>query len=304
MGCGASVAASSVDLNRTGEALVANLDLEERKFLLEWVEENNKFAQTNGSTRLFIEVCNLLVNPLDIPDTSLVGAEKIEAPGAVDMYHPKQVWPKAELGLCGLKFIQEDEDVKKASALTAFGTSIFWATAQEFPFDEDREDLVYFESREEAVVTMNASFGKILPPQFNRWPNAERDENMVLLCTAGLGQLYLRPVTGEGPEQSNPKRVVPPGTTLECNLDAMGKYGTRRNFVSYGATVFLGGKEGCSDPPKLHELELKGVFTCEQTEKGEGSTTLPADPGWEHAKAIWRSSLVTDVTLKHHLAHL
>ena len=296
MGCIVSstvVLQDVLDLDRTGEELVAALDPVERAYLCEKVEEDNLLKSAcNNNTRWFIKLCQLLVDPTVQPSTTDCGAESLE----------RKKWDAMQLPIGGLTFIKEDEDVGQDNRVVAFATSLNFTLTKEFPWDEDREDLTYFSSREEAVISCSATFGKILPAQFNTWPTIESDKGMAELCTAGLAQMFLRAPSHGQPPYSRGTRMVPDNTVVECNLEHMGKYETRLHWALYGATVFLGTEspvEEGSPPPQLHELKVLGVYTCEQEK-----TLTASDAGWEHAKALFRSSLITDVTLKHHLGNL
>jgi len=286
------------DLDRTGEELIAALPVEERKHLLSYVEANNKFRRCDANTRWHIYVVNMFVDPKKPNPTTLCQPDHEEA---------RELEGVREVG--GLRFVSHDEDAGKDNAFKALSRAwIFKILANAELMDDDVlnrgythgaatiSDLIYFDSEEEAVVSMNTTFGKVLPQQFNIWKDIDSDETLHLVITAGMGQNYLRTPQGTGSHK------IPDGAILACDLEYMGKYDVRgegKVWMRYGATVYLGTTcdAGTSTETALHEMRPIAIYTCEHKR-----IFVPGDAGWEVAKAVFRMSLVISITLKDHLA--
>lgn len=58
-----------------------------------------------------------------------------------------------------------------------------WSTCYEY--DEEPSQLRYFDTVAETVASVNETFGRTLPAQFNTWQNIDSDETLALILTAG-----------------------------------------------------------------------------------------------------------------------
>ena len=112
--------------------------------------------------------------------------------------------------------IREDEDRGVPGRLSGLTKLLMFATTKKFGFDEDHEELLWFDSPAQAVASMDATFGRYLPPQFSTWDGMQSDKMTAMLCVYGVAAWYLTGVRTA--EQSG--HEVPEGANLECNLGA------------------------------------------------------------------------------------
>jgi hypothetical protein len=99
--------------------------------------------------------------------------------------------------------------------------------------DEDLEDLAYFESDAEAVLSTEATFGRYLPLAYKAWDHLSTDAGVAELCFSGVGGWYL--AGARSAEESG--HAVAEGAVFEASLDYMGSYETRKKWITYGGAL-------------------------------------------------------------------
>ena len=249
--------------------------------------KGNKLAQTNANTRLFTKVVQLTVNYRKVGTSAAVAPPSL-APAPLD----RQKVYEAPFG--NLRLITTDED-SPDSVVARMLTLLVYATGEllDFEDDEDKEDLVYWDSPAEAWACISETFGKQLPPQYNTWDDLDTADGVAALCYIGVGAWYLRAARTKEAAGHD----VPAGACYEVDLEYMGGYQTRKCWSRYGATAYLGAMPGGGGgvPPLL------GIYTCEA-----GRVATPADDPaeWAHARAVFKSTLCCSLTLRDHLGHL
>ncbi len=276
---------------RSGDALLEVLTDAERARLEKEAQTNNKFDECNRNTKLFIGLVQMVVKP----NKELVTSSKVSGT-VVDKqsYDEKGKSWYAPFG--GFRFIIEDEDRAELGFLQGFNKMLMFAAAQRLSFEEDEaaDKMVWFDSPAQGIAMMHETFGRCLPAQFASWTDAHTDEQTANVCVYGLASWYLRPARSA----AEAGHAVPDGAVLESNLEYMGKYETRPDWIRYGATAYLGAPPALADG-KATPGALLGVWSCHH-----GKLFLPGDAQWEHAKASFRSSLVASITCKDHLGQL
>lgn len=229
-------------------------------------EKGDKFDEIDNHTKVFIALVQATVDP-----SQQDGSDK------VNVILPKtKLEVKYEIGNTGIKLTPHDEDEEGNYLVNLLKSAAFYATKR-FSF---KDKLVWFDSKEEAITAMRNDFGSHLPPQYHYWDDVSSDSAMERICFHGVGQMHLRncPDHHKGPDNSH----------YEINLEYLSKYATRKNFIRYGSIIYF-------DKGK----KLVGIWSCDQ-----GKLFSPQDTLWEHVKFAFRSTLVTDMTLKHHLANV
>lgn len=251
------------------------MDKEELAALDEAIGKIGKFASTDSSTRLWFNITKATHS------SHFYTAEAVKA-----VFQAKRKLPLGDT-VFGIKFTNDDENTE-ISTVGTFGKSILFGSVNIINKEGDRklEDLKFFDSDQEAHLTARKAFGKLLPAQFDDLGDPATDQYMVDCCFRGIGQWYLRTVTAV-------KHAIPPGTEVEVNVEHLGQFPTRKPYVRYGATAYFKLPEGSAQ-----KAELLGVYVCEYNKL---FTAQDEDAEWSHAKAVFRSSVITDLTFRHHL---
>ena len=252
-------------------------------------DARNLFARANAHTRFYTQMVAMMVKPGAARTSLDVGAE---LPPKRDFKEGDGSWV-APLG--GLRFLKEDEDRGKPGRVSGLIKLLVKATTQHFEWDEEHEELLWFDSDAHAVACMDATFGPYLPPQFSSWEGLETDAVMAQLCVYGAAGWYLRGVRPE----AEAGHAVPGGATLECSLEELAKYETRGHWVRYGGTAYLHCEASTEEAGMLTAPKLLAIWSC-----ALGRLVAPGDEAWEHAKAAFRSSVCCAITCKDHLARL
>lgn len=275
-----TAAAGPVETDTSGAWILERLSEEDRAKLKEHVHKHNKMDEVNFSTRLWVRIVEGSVQP---------GSE----------YSSKSVGPPKQLDISesdvsmapfgGIKFLRSDED-DLWTRLQLLGKMIVLAGAAAGSISDGEDKLLWFDTKEEAVASMDATFGPYLPPQFSTWEDMATDEGMRALCLFGVGSWYLTPARSS--EESG--HDVPAGAAYEVNLEYLAKYASRAPWITNGHTLYLAAPEEGGVLPG----PLLGIWSCHH-----GQLFAPGANLWEHAKAGFRCSLVISVTLKDHLLH-
>ena len=248
--------------NRTG------FDLTNRQIESLWFDGNNtKFDDIDGHTKLFIALVQAIIDP----------SEK-HSSKEVSIILPKQkLKTDYKIGNTGIRLTSHDEDEKGNALLNLLKSSAFYIT-KHFPFSDK---LVWFNSKEDAIVAMRHEFSSHIPPQYNYWDDISSDAATEKMCFYGVGQIYVRNCI-------NITDNMPANSVYEINLEYLSHYETRNNFIRYGNIAYFN-----------KDKQLIGIWSCDKS-----SLFHPGDDLWEHVKFAFRSTLVTDLTLKHHLANV
>ena len=158
------------------------------------------------------------------------------------------------------------------------------------PYNESLNELSWFDSEDEGIISMEYKFGEILPIKFSDHSDINTDKGLIKLCFFGCGQWYLQKYTAS-------KHSTPPNS-IECNLEYLCKYNTRNSWIKYGATVYFDYIDSINDNILTDQIKILGIWCCHYNK-----LILPGDNNWEHAKSIFRMSLITSLTLKDHLSY-
>eukprot|EP00933_Yihiella_yeosuensis_P032664 TRINITY_DN26284_c0_g1_i1.p1 TRINITY_DN26284_c0_g1~~TRINITY_DN26284_c0_g1_i1.p1 ORF type:complete len:919 (+),score=164.78 TRINITY_DN26284_c0_g1_i1:322-2757(+) len=275
------------EAERSGVALLEKLPDEERELLIQEVRRKNKFDEVNIHTRTMMGVMELIVRPGAEGPSTKVPVPTGEGPGSsLDTSVP----------FSGLRMVTSlpegsTQKYRLEAALLGLAATVLEIPDNHLSLTEDKEHLRFFDSPLEAIVAVDSTFGHVLPAQYSSWADIGTDEGMVDLCTSGIGAWYL----GAARSAEESGHEVPEGAAFESNLEYLSKYETRGTWTRYGSTAYLSSvsTESKSKMPST----LLGIWTCHHN-----CLVKPGDPQWEEAKACFRSSLCTSVTLKDHLA--
>ncbi len=282
---------------RSGEQLFEGLSTEE-KAKLESIAKSkrlNKIQRVNRHTLSWVQIVYLSVDPTLIGSAVNVSTDFLpKGVEAGDMY---------ECGFGGLRILCKDEDLKGSAVRTLTLHIVNQSTAHlldNLEDDEKQQPLLYWgegdgketteASRAEAYACIDAVFGDYLPAQFNTWDDLHTDEGFAALCVVGVGAWYLSAArTAEATGH-----VVPEGAAMECNIEYLANYEVRESWICYGATAYLSAAPADGSLPAV-----LGVWSCHLQR-----LVAPAEPLWEHAKATFKMTLGTSLTLKDHLGFL
>jgi hypothetical protein len=186
-------------------------------------------------------------------------------------------------GVQGLMNTREDEDQSNETGkeqAEVFNTFLEIGTAM-FDLLEYNEKPVYFETenQKDAIASLlekHFSEGRV-PEPLEHFDDFEKDATISNMAFFGIGQNFLKKATGkEG------KISYEVDTTVLSGLE------TRPEYEMYGANAFFG------EDRKLMEIYVSSM----------GKTIKPEDKEWMHAKWVWRSSLLTHVTIGRHLVEV
>ena len=229
-----------------------------------WYDKGyTKFDKVDGNTKSFIAIIKALINPLER-----------ESSKVVDVITEKQKFKEEYFAPFGnLRLINHDEENPNPSVQN-FIKSIAFNALKDFTFSDK---LVWFDSVEEGTYTMKKELLHNLPSQSVYWDDMSSDQAISDICFGGIGQIHVDGVCGEAPENA----------MYEVNLRYLGKYEVRDKFVRYGHSAYFDKNRA-----------LVGIYSCH----GNKLYTRE-DNEWEHIKLCFRSSLVTDMTLKYHLSY-
>jgi len=268
----------------TREELFKTIPLEEVQAMKQLVAQKNKFDQVNLHTK------SLYASVSSVMKQQRQGQASVVGPPIDATIKEENVWTGP---FPGFRMItNNDAEESLLDYLRYLSQNVGFAAlaaVEALPLGE--EEQVYFDSPVEAAVAIDATFGGYLPPQFNSWADLHTDGGTVQLCVFGLGAWYLR-----GARSADAAgHEVPVGAAFEVNLEEMSQYETREPWVRYGHTAYLG--PAPSDGSSAFPQDVLGIWVCHSSR-----LVRPGDADWEQAKAGFRSSLGTSVTLKEHLA--
>ena len=233
-----------------------------------WFDGNNdKFDKIDGHTKLFIALVQAVIDPSYQAKSD-----------HVNVMLPKQkLKVEYEIGNTGLLLTSHDEDDEE-SALVSLLKSIAFYVTKNFSF---KDKLVWFDSKEEGILAMRNDFSHILPHQYNYWDDISSDHAIKVMCFYGVGQMLVK-------NYNTSANKGPDGSAYEVDMEYLSKYDTRDKFIRYGNIAYFDNNK-----------DLIGIWSCDKS-----SLILPNDELWEHVKFAFRCTLVTDMTLKHHLANV
>mmetsp|Transcript_115061 Transcript_115061/g.372159 ORF Transcript_115061/g.372159 Transcript_115061/m.372159 type:complete len:654 (-) Transcript_115061:255-2216(-) len=150
--------------------------------------------------------------------------------------------------------------------------------------------------RQAAIMLCQQAFvrtgGAIPPPHSNARPDSylpkpkcsfwdiTLDESQAAIARCGMGQLYLR---------SNDQEHLQAYGDILCDASALADFEVRPGFERMGAIA-------------VFRRQASGAWIITAVDwKHAGEVVKPGDDNWEHAKWVWRCSLVTYMTSVNHL---
>lgn len=136
------------------------------------------------------------------------------------------------------------------------------------------DDPAPWESSEIAAAFIDAHFADVLPDRSVDWTDTTSDRAIERLAMQGLAAHRLEPVDDDGDEAA-----------FLVDLSWMVAFPVRSGFLPYGACAYFG-----ADGAVLR------IYVSH-----DNCTYVPGDEGWEHAKWVWKSSLLTATTVVDHL---
>lgn len=119
-----------------------------------------------------------------------------------------------------------------------------------------------------------------LPKAKSPFKDVTADGAQAGIAFYGMGQLFLR--TNDSPQLSGLGEVI-------CDCSAVSGFPVRQAFERLGAVASF--RRGQGDAWELTAIDWR---------HGD-KVVKPGEPGWEHAKFAWRCSLITHMTVVHHL---
>ena len=262
---------ASITLTRNRTSRVMTDDQIERI----WYDKGDtKFDRVNGNTKSFIAIVKALISP-----------SERDSAKSVDTISEKQIFKEEYFAPFGnLRLINNDEE-NPGPNIQNFIKSLAFNTLKEFNFDDK---LVWFDSVDEGIHNMQKEFLNNLPGQSVYWDDLSSDRAISNICFEGIGQIYIDAVSESQHKLSSGVESPPKGSVYEVNLSYLGKYEVREKFTKYGHIAYF-------DKDKV----LLGIYSC-----NDNKIHISSDTEWEHIKFGFRSSLVTDITLKYHLSYV
>lgn len=161
----------------------------------------------------------------------------------------------------------DDED---ATNLT-FAKRATFTAVEKLPLVDDPRP---FASAQAAYDVIEGIYRPILPTCSTVWADPTSDRAVELMALQGLGSHRLHAVSDD-----------PEGAAYVIDVSFLHAYPVRAGYLRYGACAWFTA-DGC----------IQRIHTSH-----DDVTHHPGDPGWEHAKWVWRTSLFTAVTVADHL---
>ena len=312
-------------------------DMSEVTFDSMEILENPKTIHLDNHTHLFIKLCSGAVVDGRKTFTMLhdIKASDIEANGELKAT-PRKSFEKGDDGeyirpgkddprtVAGIQFALEDEirdevTKKKKEIFPKKNQFGLGAVGKLKTID----DPAWFEDEFEGVVHLEAFMRKYLPPSCTPWEEMSSDDAMSMLAFEGVAQLYLlgkdawqearekyASAPGNSAAHSDCRGTVPQalpldvpapeGTQFVVDLTVLSKYEVRPRFEKYGAAAFFG-----------KDKELLAIYCCDidgvgapgaEAERG-GHMVRKEHEAWEHAKFVFRSTIISALTLREHLTY-
>ena len=187
-------------------------------------------------------------------------------------------------GIKGLMCTRDDEDENYKIGRTAeVGPTLLSIVVGLFDRLEHDHDKIpnYFETenRKKIIASLKDKHfsDRRIPPPLEDFGDYEKDDTISNMAFFGIGQNYLKKATGK-------EGII----AYEVDTTILSKFETRPGYEMYGANAFFG------EDKKLLEIYVSSM----------GKTIKPEDEEWMHAKWVWRSSLLTHVTIGTHLVEV
>ena len=224
---------------------------------------SQKVADLDRHTRAFLEMTR-----------SAIKDWNTKVPTALDIKAPNRpgVLPTVPLPFGGLDLPSEDEDwpeqgIVRAVTLRALRSVLFPMT------DLDAE----WSSREEARAAFQEllPIGEMLSPPNHHWEEMTSDAAMSRMAFAGLGALRLLPLPDGDPE----------GAKWVSDMAFMALFAVRPGFERYGAIAYFDAQQNIV---RIHWSHAH-------------KDVRPGDADWEHAKWVWKCTLMVGTTVADHL---
>ncbi|KAG8468049.1 hypothetical protein KFE25_007101 [Diacronema lutheri] len=276
-------------VGRTGDELIASLGPFERSMLHLRARVDNKFDRHTDPFTKAWSAAVLVLNKRDASSSLVSGTDMLPKSDYAEAGEMIDV-PFGGVRLCT---VDEDKPGETERVIRRFATELANKT---LPYSEPKtaDGLVYFDSTLEAIAAVQATYGAILPAQFVVWEGLETDQGVADLCTHGLGAWCLRKLgaaAGNGRAPPDEGRAIPKGAALEVDLAFLAQFEVRPPWAPYGHAAFL------APPGANGRCDLLGIWVA-----AEKRLVLPTDgQSWEVAKAGFKSTLFTVVTLREHL---
>lgn len=252
--------------NRTGYLLT-----DEQIKSMWYDEDGTKFDEIDGFTKTFLSIVQGTIEPTEQ-----------ERASDVDRILSKRKFDNEYIANFGnLRLINDDEesgDTKSHKNLTNFVRSIGIKIIGTFSFEDK---LKWFDNVEQGINTMRREIINHLPFQYNYWKDITSDRALSRICFKGVGQIYINGC-------NDTDREIYRNCYYKIDLSHLGKYETRTGFVKYGSVAYFN-----------KDRKLLGIYSCNDENYHNKN-----DKSWEHVKFAFKSSLVTDMTLRYHLAHV
>ena len=301
--------------------------------------ENPKTIYLDNHTHLFIKLCSgavvdgrktfTMLHDIKASDIDNHGSARTDA-GVLE------ATPRDTGTVAGIQFALEDElpgeifPKKNQLGLGAVGKL------------KTIDEPAWFEDEFEGVVHLEAFMRKYLPPSCTPWDEMSSDDAMSMLAFEGVAQLYLlgkdaweeargKYASAGGPRegwsageirgwigdgrggaaahsdcrgtvpQALPKKVpAPEGTQFVVDLTVLSKYEVREHFEKYGAAAFFGKDK---EVLAIYCCDIDGAGAPGAEAKRGGYMVTKEDEAWEHAKFVFRSTIISALTLREHLTY-
>lgn len=234
---------------------------------------NKYLPHADKCTKFWLSLCNLLID----------SSKKIPASQVKKILEKTLVtFQPGYLGKTSyaVKFSDTDEDAGDVSSdIQALVEGALFLGSNKYEFGDDTQ--FFFENEQEARDVVEELIGKAVPTSEIVFSNWDSNRTISLLAFYGIGQQYLTNVR-------HPKGKELHDAVTEIDLSFLYNYKTRANYERYGCVAFFNAEKICL-----------AIYWCLQ-EKLVHHT----DEEWEHAKTVFKSSLITAITVKDHLVHV
>lgn len=233
----------------------------------EKLENNNNLLKCNINTLTWTKFASLKAK---------IGKEPLASAIAV---FPKKCPNPLVVKELGFEFLL-NEDLKNEVG-DELQNLLFGGTVGIVNLEEFSDPLHYYDNIEDAKQMVTGVFKNCLPTQKVTWSdNAwQTDASLTDLAFCGLGQYYLRACDAKD------IKIFGSDGDYEYKIDLLSwaKYDVRKEFENYGITAYFDEKRN----PKLFVHN--------------GKIVRKSNPYYRHTAFIFRSALITAITIKEHL---
>lgn len=143
-----------------------------------------------------------------------------------------------------------------------------------------KDIIVHIDDQQAEALLYETRLAEVIPTPNVPFAHPQSDKALTRQAFYGIGAHRVEDVDTSMPD-------VPPAAAFMLDLSSLASFEIRKGFAKYGGCVYFDVNQAL--------IALRDT---------SGTVLLPGDLNWEHAKAVWRVSLLSVVTVVDHLFNL